>query len=198
MSWNAAACLGAMVAAVACRAAVPAARPATAACSAPEGRLPPSPAVAQLAGEYRLRLVATAGRKSGAAVDARLGLRPRVDSLQAPPVPETRDTATRYPLAGWLDLDPAAIGATPTGDLRSVDGSAPGVLVIERHPPAPDSPASIVLRLGAEANRRGVLRFDGGYFALTVRRIGPEGFAGTWSSGSGGETAAGYFCAERS
>ena len=39
--------------------------------------------------------------------------------------------------------------------------------------------------------------FDGGYFALTVRRIDGDGFAGTWSSGTAREAAAGYFCAER-
>ena len=40
-----------------------------------------------------------------------------------------------------------------------------------------------MLRLGADANRRGVVRFDGGYFALTVREMRAGRFAGTWSSG---------------
>ena len=197
MSWARAA-LGVVLAAIACRAPAPAARPATDACSAPGGRLPSTATAAGLAGEYHLRLVATAGPRSGAAVAGRLGLSPQADSLQVSvPMPGIRDTTTRYPLAGSLDIDPATVGAISTGDLRSVDGLAPGVLVIERHRPAADSAASILLRLGAEANRRGLVRFDGGYFALTVRRLDPAGFAGTWSSGTGSETAAGYFCAER-
>ena len=38
---------------------------------------------------------------------------------------------------------------------------------------------------------------DGGYFALTVRRIGAGEFAGTWASGVATEGAEGYFCAKR-
>jgi hypothetical protein len=120
------------------------------------------------------------------------------DSLMAPPpLLGIRDTTTRYPVAGSADLDPAAIGATRTGDLGSLNPLAPGVLVIERHPPRADAPAEILLRLGAEANRRGVVRFDGGYFVLTIRRIADRGFAGSWASGTTGPGAEGYFCAER-
>ena len=56
-----------------------------------------------------------------------------------------------------------------------------------------------MLRLGSDANRLGVVRYDGGYFALTVRSLGPGGFAGTWASGGSkaGVGAEGYFCAER-
>jgi hypothetical protein len=108
-----------------------------------------------------------------------------------------QDTATRYPLAGSTDLDPELVGGVRTGDNASADPMAPGVLVIERRPSAADAPASIMLRLGALANRRGLVRFDGGYFALTIQRIDADGFAGTWSSGTGRQAAAGYFCAER-
>ncbi len=110
---------------------------------------------------------------------------------------ESEDTTTRYPLAGSTDLDPALVGGVGTGDNASTDPTAPGVLVIERHPGAAGAPASLMLRLGALANRRGLARFDGGYFALTVRRVDPDGFAGTWSSGTARQAAAGYFCAER-
>jgi hypothetical protein len=176
----------------------PAANPATDTCAAPTGELPPSATGARLAGEYRLRLVPTAGPRSGEAVNANLRLAPLADSLQVPPpMLGVQDTTTRYPLAGSTDLDPALVGGVGTGDNGSTDPTAPGVLVIERHPGATGAPASIMLRLGALANRRGLARFDGGYFALTVRRVDSDGFAGTWSSGTGRQAAAGYFCAER-
>jgi hypothetical protein len=175
----------------------PATKPAADSCAAPTGELPPSATAARLGGEYRLRLVTTAGARSGEAVDALLRLAPLADSLQVPaPMLGVQDTTTRYPLAGSTDLDPAIVGGVATGDNASTDPAAPGVLVIERHPVAAGAPG-IMLRLGALANRRGLARFDGGYFALTVRRIDADGFAGTWSSGTAREAAAGYFCAER-
>jgi hypothetical protein len=194
--------LVALLAVSACHSAPPAARPsarpAADTCTAPTGELPRSATGAGLGGEYRLRLVATAGPRSGVAVNANLRLAPLADSLQvSPPMLGVRDTTSRYPLAGSTDLDPALVGGVGTGDNASTDPTAPGVLVIERHPGATDAPASVMLRLGALANRRGLARFDGGYFALTVRRIDADGFAGSWSSGTARQAAAGYFCAER-
>jgi hypothetical protein len=179
-------------------AAMPSATPAADTCAAPTGELPHSATGAGLGGRYRLRLVATAGPRSGQAVDAHLRLIPLADSLQVPaPMLGVQDTTTRYPLAGSTDLDPELVGGVRTGDNASADPTAPGVLVIERRPSAADAPASVMLRLGALANRRGLVRFDGGYFALTIQRIDADGFAGTWSSGTGRQAAAGYFCAER-
>jgi hypothetical protein len=55
-----------------------------------------------------------------------------------------------------------------------------------------------MLRLGADANRRDEVHFDGGYFALTVRRIDEGGFAGSWASaGAEPKATTGYFCATR-
>jgi hypothetical protein len=142
--------------------------------------------------------VPTAGPRSGRAVDAHLRLVPLADSLQVPPpMFGVQDTTTHYPLAGSTDLDPALVGGVSTGDNASTDPTAPGVLVIERHSGAADAPTSVMLRFGALANRRGVARFDGGYFALTVRRMNADSFAGTWSSGTARQAAAGYFCAVR-
>jgi hypothetical protein len=191
----------ALLAVAACHSPAPTTKPATKAaadtCVAPSSDLPRSAIAARLAGEYRLHLVPTAGPRSAEAVNAHLRLAPLADSLQVPPpMLGVQDTTTRYPLAGSTDLDPALVGGVGTGDNASTDPTAPGVLVIERHPGA-DAPASIMLRLGALANRRGLQRFDGGYFALTVRRVDPDGFAGTWSSGTARQAAAGYFCAER-
>jgi hypothetical protein len=193
--------LVALLAVGACHSAAPAANPAASpamdTCAATAGELSDS-ATGARAGEYRLRLVPTAGPRSGKAVDAHLRLAPLADSLQVPPpIFGVQDTTTHYPLAGSTDLDPALVGGVNTGDNASTDPTAPGVLVIERHPGAADAPTSVMLRLGALANRRGAARFDGGYFALTVRRMDAEGLAGTWASGTAREAASGYFCAER-
>ena len=40
-----------------------------------------------------------------------------------------------------------------------------------------------MLRVGSEANRRGVRRFDGAFTVLRVQQVTDEGFAGTWESG---------------
>jgi hypothetical protein len=184
--------------AIACHSARPGASAAADSCAAASGQLPPTATAEGLAGEYRLHLVTTAGRDSGASVPGRLELREQPDSLQQPPpMLGIRDTTTRYPLAGLAELDRDALGATNTGALASTDAAAPGVLLIERHPARPAAPAEIMLRLGADANRRGAVRYDGGYFALTVRRLDRAGFAGTWASGALGPSTAGYFCAER-
>jgi hypothetical protein len=201
MTWERGTGIAALLAIAACHSPAPTTRPATRSaadtCAAPSSDLPRAVTGARLAGEYRLRLVPTAGPRSGEAVSANLRLAPLADSLRVPPpMLGIQDTTTRYPLAGSTDLDPALVGGVGTGDNGSTDPTAPGVLVIERHPGA-DAPASIMLRLGALANRRGLQRFDGGYFALTVRRVDPDGFAGTWSSGTARQAAAGYFCADR-
>ena len=184
--------------AVACHSAKPEAQPAVDPCRPSTGALPASTTADSLAGEYHLYLAATSGAAAGRSTDATLRLRPVGDSAaRTVIVLGIRDTTSRSPLVGTSDLDPAAVGAVGTGSLAAEDPDAPGVLVIERHPPRADAPVEIMLRLGAEANRRGVVRYDGGYFALNVRSIGPAGFAGTWSSGGGGAGAEGYFCADR-
>ena len=79
----------------------------------------------------------------------------------------------------------------------STDPTAPGVLVIERHP-APRVRRRDHAAARVRANRRGVVRFDGGYFALTVRA------SSRWFRGhlvecgtSRVRADGGYFCAER-
>jgi hypothetical protein len=42
-----------------------------------------------------------------------------------------------------------------------------------------------------------VVRFDGGYTALRVRELNPDGFAGNWESGAPMPAARGHFCATR-
>jgi hypothetical protein len=152
-----------------------------------------------LRGTYRLELVASRGARAGDSTSAELELVAADDSLQSwPGASGLRDTTARYPLLGWTTVDPAAVGGTDTGPLDSRDPAAPGVLVIERQTRRAEAPKEILLRLGAEANRRDRVRFDGGYFALTVLRIDGSGFAGTWASSAGGPAAGGHYCARRS
>lgn len=188
--------LVAMVAA--CHQARPEAEATVQPCRPSSGSLPRTASASGLEGDYRLYLTATSGPQAGHAADGALRLRPVTDSAAREIVVlGVRDTTSRAALSGTTDLDPTVVGATRTGSLTAESDQAPGVLVIERRPPRADAGTEIVLRLGADANRRGVARYDGGYFALNVLAIEPAGFTGTWSSGSGVSSAQGYFCAER-
>ncbi len=162
--------LVALLAVGACHSAAPAtkaatnppASPATDTCAATTGELPRSATSARLGGEYRVRLVANTGPRSGEAVDAHLRLAPLADSLQvSAPMLGVTDTTTRYPLAGSTDLDPALVGGVSTGDNASTDPTAPGVLVIERRPSAADAPGEChaPARCAGEPPRRRTLRW---------------------------------------
>ena len=96
------------------------------------------------------------------------------------------------PLYGSTDVRVEAVGAVRVGDLSSVDTAAPGVLVIESRT---GSGPTILLRFGSDANRRDLVRFDGGYTVLSVVGIREGGFGGTWSSGTQGPQSSGFFCA---
>ena len=180
-------------------------------CRSPSGRatpeecapigteLPPASSAGRLAGEYRLRLVATSGAKKGAATEGTLRLDPQADALRYRTRPGgARDSTVLHPLYGAAEVDLDAIDAVSVGNTTSLDPMQPGVLVMERHAAAGRPPAAeIVIRLGSDANRRDRQRFDGGYTALRVRQIGPGRLAGSWSSGVTTERAAGFFCAVR-
>jgi hypothetical protein len=161
--------------------------------------LPASSSAAGLAGEYRLRLVATSGAKKGEATEGTLRLEPQPDALRYRTRPGgARDTTVRHPLYGAADVDLALIDAVSVGNTTSLDPMQPGVLVVERHAaPGQAQLAEIILRLGSEANRRDRHRFDGGYTALRVRQVAPGWLTGSWASGVTRERAAGYFCATR-
>jgi hypothetical protein len=99
-------------------------------------------------------------------------------------------------LYGSTDIDLQAILAVEVGALDSEDPLAPGVLVLERPVERDGGTAmEITVRLGSEANRRGMTRFDGGYTALFVRQASTGGFAGNWASGVTGQLSSGHFCA---
>ena len=92
--------------------------------------------------------------------------------------PRPGDTAYAYPFFGTLDADLISIGATAPGDIGSLDPMQPGVLVIERLADTSSKPGRILLRLGSLANRRDVVRFDGGYTVLRVRELDADGIRG--------------------
>jgi hypothetical protein len=142
-------------------------------CVAEAGTLPAGTDPASLAGDYELRLVATRGPAAGTAVTGTIDLAASPAGVRG---------------AAAIALD--NLGAHRPGDIGSRDSAAPGVLAFP-------SDGRILLRLGADANRRGEQRFEAAYTVLHVRRIGEDGFSGTWASGAERVDAEGHFCARR-
>ncbi len=152
------------------------------------------------AGEYTLTMVGGAEGDAAASAQGTLILHQQsADLRQFSGSDGSAIPRVVAPLFGTTDVGVEAVGALRVGDLSSTDPAAPGVLVIESE--IAQGP-SILLRFGSDANRRDMVRFDGGFTVLEVREIGDDGFSGTWTSGawtSGarGRTTGGYFCAER-
>lgn len=154
--------------------------------------------IADGAGTWRLVLVADEGDAAGTEQEASMTLMEHegdmrtVVGFDGQPMPNWS-----APLYGTTDLDLEALGALRMGGLDSTDPAAPGVGVYESRSPDGSRPASIVLRLGSDANRRGDdVAIDGGTSVLRVLRVGEDGFAGTWRSQVNAQTvAAGWFCA---
>ena len=163
------------------------------ACVPPEGPLPADASLDGRAGEYRLTMVEEIDGAPRRTAEGSLLLFDQMDDLRefsggtGDPVP-----GVTSPLYGSTDVNLEAVGAVRIGSLSSEDPASPGVLVIESETGA--SP-SILLRLGADANRRTMVRFDGGYTVLTVVEIGEDSFSGIWSSGVRGPESEGFFCA---
>ncbi len=187
----------ALLLASACRA--QSARPDPQECAAPTSELTSTASTEGMGGEYRLRLVATSGPKTGSATNGKLTLQPQRGELRYRVRPGgVPDSSVVHPLYGSTDVDLAAVDAVLVGSTSSLDSTKPGVLVVERHARPGQPPlADIVLRLGSDANQRERQRVDGGYTALRIRQLSPEGFSGTWASGIKAEQSGGYFCAER-
>ena len=147
--------------------------------------------VSLLAGEFVVRLVASSGAKRGATTEGRIHLTPHDSAHRRLKLPDGSSSSTyTLPFYGTAALDFAAVGAVAPGDPASTDPESPGVLVIER-------PGQILLRVGSEANRRDVRRFDGAFTVLRVQQVTEEGFAGTWESGVDMDRSGGHFCATR-
>jgi len=144
-----------------------------------------------LAGEFLVRLVSTSGTKRGATTEGRLELMPHDSAHRRLELPDgSASTTYTLPMYGTAAVDFAAVGAVAPGDPAATDPASPGVLVIER-------PGQLMLRVGSEANRRDVQRFDGAFTVLRVQQVTDKGFAGTWESGLELDRSSGHFCAER-
>jgi hypothetical protein len=146
---------------------------------------------AGLAGEYSLRLVATLGPKRGSTTGGRLTLVPYEASDPGAEGDSAGATSFTRPLRGTVEVKLDEVGAVAPGELAATEPAAPGVLVME-------APGRVIMRLGSEANRTDVRRFDGAFTALDVQQVSDDGFRGTWRSGGAGPAASGHFCAERS
>ncbi len=140
--------------------------------------------ISYMEGEFGLRLSAETGSRVGENALGDLTL--------------VRRDSAGVPLYGWTDLDPEEVGAHRLGDPASQALEAPGVLVLADTVAArPSRDGSVTLRLGSQANRSDIIRFDGAFTALYVRWIDRGAFGGDWASGVQGPEASGTFCAVR-
>ncbi len=156
-------------------------------CEPASGPLPAGASLAGKAGSYRLTLVQVLDGVDARSAAGTLTLR------RQPPGLDSLGTAST-PLYGFTDLDLRAVGAHRVGDPAGEDPKAPGVLVLESEH---GGLRRILLRLGADANRRDAALFDGAWTVLEVREIAADGFAGRWRSGVRLSRTEGYFCARR-
>ncbi len=162
-------------------------------CVRPEGVLATDGSLEGRVGDYRLTMVEEVDGTPTRRVQGSLVLLTQVESFrQFEGSAGGSIPGVTSPLFGSTDVNVEAVGAVRVGSLSSQDPASPGVLVIESE--TGTSP-SILLRLGSDANRRDVVRFDGGYAVLTVVEITAESFSGNWSSGARGPGSEGFFCA---
>ncbi len=161
--------------------------PQTRVCEPPSGRLNVRATLAGREGHYDLALVQVVN-----GVDTRRARGALILRRQPPGLDSLGEAAT--PLYGYIDIDLRAVGAHRVGDPGSTDPEAPGVLVLES---LHDGKRRILVRLGADANRRDSMLFDGAFTVLEVHAIYRGGFAGSWRSGLRSLRTGGYFCAWR-
>jgi hypothetical protein len=146
-----------------------------------------------LPGEWRLTLVATAGRMAGRVAQGNLTLRAQEPSLRA--VDRPGPVVVTVPVVGSTDLAVEEAGAIRMGDLRSAEPRQPGVSIwVSR---GADGGVSAVLRIGQEEIGTGRQPFDAGYTVLYLRRVTGATMLGGWASGVTDEVASGHFCAVR-
>jgi len=158
---------------------------ATMVCARPSAELAGPGSLVGMAGGYTVTMVGVAADGSTTTSVGTLTLLDQVPGL-------LEMSSVRTPLYGTIDIDVAAVGALPVGDLSSDDPQAPGVLVMES---SAENVPPIRLRFGSEANQREVVRFDGGFTVLTVTELANGGFSGIWRSGVQGTSTDGFFCA---
>jgi hypothetical protein len=112
-------------------------------------------------GEYLLTMVEKVDTSQSRSVEGSLTLLPQSEDLrQFSGSAGGSIPGVNSPLYGSTDIRLEGVGAVRVGDLSSVNTEAPGVLVIESRT---DVGPTILLRFGSDANRRELLRFDGGF-----------------------------------
>ena len=156
-------------------------------CMPTSGQLHPKVTLSDRAGQYRLTLIEVVNGTDARSAQGTLTLRQQPSGLES-----LGSAAT--PLYGFTDVNLRAVGAYEVGDPASEDPQAPGVLLLESDR---DGARRILLRLGADANRRDDKLFDGAYTVLEVHEIAADGFAGNWRSGLRLSRIEGYFCARK-
>ncbi len=156
-------------------------------CMPTSNSLHPNVTLSDRAGQYRLTLIEVVNGSDARSAQGTLTLRQQPSELDS-----LGNSAT--PLYGFTDINLRAVGAYEVGDPDSEDPQAPGVLILESDR---DGARRILLRLGADANRRDDMLFDGAYTVLEVHEIAADGFAGNWRSGLRLSLSEGYFCARK-
>ena len=156
-------------------------------CMLTSGHLHPKVTLSDRAGQYQLTLVEVVNGTDARSAQGTLTLHQQPSGLDS-----LGNSGT--PLYGFTDVNLRAVGAYEVGDPNSDDPQAPGVLVLES---SQTDTRRILLRLGADANQREDMLFDGAYTVLEVREIAADGFAGTWRSGLRLSLTEGYFCARK-
>ena len=152
----------------------------------------------QLPGTYAVIFVATGGPQTGQTVTGRMVLRPQDPAMVAIGHPDT-SVMVSQPTIGQLDLALEDVGATRMGDPMAANDTMPGVGFYVTRLRNGDV-TGVVARVGSGSNARGMMLFDGGYFALYVRNIATDRIDGGWASAPGGivgQEARGHFCAIR-
>jgi hypothetical protein len=158
-------------------------------------------------GNYRVRLIATHGSKTGSAVTGSLWLR-RTGAGDVSPTtgdkPPREEDRRRIPLYGALEAPLELVGAPidhsgkSAPHPRSGDPIRPGVLVHiidwdTRYPKG-----TPVLTVGSLSNlRTGELGTDGPGIAMWVHAVDDAGFSGRWGEWGLLVDGRGYFCADR-
>lgn len=151
-----------------------------------------------LAGVYELTMTASTGDRAGRSVTGRLELRASADERRTMrDIDGSEAPDVEVPYFGATDVPLDSVGAMRLGETWLFDERAPGVLFLSRVDGTSGSVVSATVRLGAQANDRDRVRFDGGYTVLRVlHRVGGD-FFGHWESGVTSVQAGGHFCAFR-
>jgi hypothetical protein len=130
---------------------------------------------------------------AGRSVQGALTLRAQDSALRR--VDRPGPTTVTVPVIGTTDIALEQVGAVRLGDVGSTDPRQPGLAIWASL--SPDGGVSAVMRIGQEAIRSDIVRFDGGYTALFLRQVSADAIRGGWASGVTTEDASGDFCAQR-